>query len=152
WKITNLVSGTTSSARTPVLIAWTAQGAPRWAKAIANPSVSECRFGNALLQPDGSVLVGLTGDDADADPSPPIRSSAYFCRLLPGTFDLDPAFGGGHVVRRLPGEDQPSPILSDSLWLDYQLLEALRALGTNAVMGAVLCRTRDSTALADSFN
>jgi hypothetical protein len=138
---------------TPVLIAWTAQGVPRWVKAIANPpGVSECRFRNALLQSDGSILVGLAGDDADADKGIWIRTSAYFCRLLPGTFDLDRAFGGGHVVRRLPGEDQPSPIESGDRWLDYQLPDALHALGTNAIIGAVSCRTRVSTAVADLFN
>ena len=100
-------------------------------------------FRTALLQSDGSVIVGLAGDDADqAAPQsrpPSIRSTPYFCRLLPGSFDLDPVFGGGHVERRLPGDDEQ--LSAAASLVDYQSPDDLRAVGATAVIGAVNCLT-----------
>ena len=121
WDVRQIV-GMSVQSRALVLVAWTTQGKARpvqaWgnqrATVIPHPRRTHASVGwvfrTALLQSDGSVIVGLAGDDADqAAPQsrpPSIRSTPYFCRLLPGSFDLDPVFGGGHVERRLPGDDE----------------------------------------------
>ena len=140
-----------------VMLAWTAAGLPRatWngkpARAIANPGRSGTpssnwlgwKFRCALLQSDGSIIAGLAGDDEGAMPDNQsrrlIRSSAYFCRLLPPAYDLDPAFGGGHVVRRLPGEDQQIP--GGSKLVDYQLPAGLQSLVDGTVVAGIRCGT-----------
>ena len=161
WSVTfdlQLLRGGSMSSRALVLVAWDGQGVPRtvpaWgrpAKAIAHPAPGAgWRFRTALLQSDGSV-VGLAGDDTHAVPPPLARSPAYFCRLLPGSFDLDPAFGGGgRVARRLPGEDEK--LSSGATLVDYQLPEALRPLGANAVMAAVRCETGSGPRFPGFFN
>ena len=151
------------------LLAWTAAGLPRptWdglpAKVIANPTLSLAssgrlawRFRCALLQADGSILVGLSGDDPDMRPvgvSSPLpawmRSSAYFCRLRPSTYDLDPAFSGGYVVPRLPGDDRE---LGGRKMADYQIPVALEAVGSSQVVAAISCQTGwDPPLGVDSF-
>jgi uncharacterized delta-60 repeat protein len=146
--------------RALALIAWTAQGAPRpaWGKAAkAIPRIVGWRFRTALLQTDGSVLVGIDGDDGDdaaaadrENSGRSIRGSAYFCRLLPGSFDLDPAFGGGSVTRRLPGEDER--VSQTDTLVDYQVPEALRPLNANAVIAAVRCETGSGPLFPGFFN
>ena len=165
WDVQRVPSGSAQS-RALVLLAWTAQGVPRrvsaWdnkpARAIAHPRRSSADVGwvfrTALLQSDGSVVVGLAGDDADEAAAlsrpPSIRSTPYFCRLLPGSFDLDPAFGGGHIEQRLPGDDED---LSEGASLvDYQSPDDLGTLGATAVIGAVTCLTGTGPLFAGIFN
>ncbi|HEY7138606.1 MAG TPA: hypothetical protein VIE44_00760 [Methylomirabilota bacterium] len=143
-----------------VLVAWTADGLPRavaaWggkpAKAIPNP-LGRPPLGSpatgwlgwrnqcAVLQPDGSILVGMAGDDANetrANQTPrPLRQSAYFSRLVPPGFDLDPGLGlAGFLVRRLPDDGYRS---AQNL-VDSQVPERLALVGANAVVAAIACR------------
>jgi hypothetical protein len=168
WQETvNLLGGSVTWPETAglVLIAWTASGKPRsvpqWGgksvKAIPNPVRSSSPFTNwlgwkyrcALLQSDGSLIVGLEGEDAGAIPAnltPAfIRTSAYFAHLRGPEFDLDPGFGGGHVVRRLPGEDHqiPSnnPPASGPVLIDYQSPTGLQTVGGGTVVVAVSTQT-----------
>jgi hypothetical protein len=152
-----------------VLIAWTAAGMPRsvpeWAnkpvKAIPNPLSRGATFLNwlswryrcALLQPDGSIIVGLQGEDKGAIASnvisPPrpsfVRTSSYVARLVPPGFDLDPGFGdgfgGGYLVRRLPGEDyqKPSehPPVPGNVFEDWQRPSGLGTSAGGAVVAAI---------------
>ena len=157
-----------------VLVAWEADGLPRavtqWgnnpAKAIPNP-LSLPPLGSpwsawlgwrnqcAVLQPDGSILVGLAGDDADeakVDTRPrPLRQSACFCRLVPPGFDLDLGFGsGGIFVRRLPDDGYRRFAGGDPRsarnQVDSQVPESLALVGStlpggpDAVVAAVSCR------------
>ena len=58
--------------------------------------------------------------------------------------------GGGHVARRLPGEDER--FSSGATLVDYQLPESLRPLGTNVVVGAVNCQTGVGPIFPGFFN
>ena len=151
------------------LLAWTATGKPRpvaaWgnrsAKAIPNAARDSTTFGLnwlgwryrcALLQPDGSLIVGLEGDDAGVAPSnqrPPavLRTSAYFVRLTGSAFDLDPTFGGGYVVRRLPGEDREDPAFPGTKNVDYQEPTSIQPLPGGTVVAAVRSRTMSEGAI-----
>lgn len=160
-----------------VLVAWTADGRPRavtqWgnnpAKAIPNPLSlglsSSGWLGSgwlgwrnqcAVLQLDGSILVGLAGDDADeggVNQTPrPLRQSACFCRLVPPGFDLDPGFGSaGILVRRLPDDGYRRFAGGDPRsarnQVDSQVPERLALVGSrlpgrgpDAVVAAISCR------------
>jgi hypothetical protein len=145
-----------------VLIAWTSTGTPRsvtqWGdksvKAIPNPLRDTSPWNNwlgwqyrcALLQSDDSIIVGLEGDDEGAKPGDltpaHIRTSSYFVHLVAPAFDPNPSFGGGYIVRRLPGEDHQipgyDPRLPGPLLVDYQLPTGLQGVGTDGTVVAAI--------------
>jgi hypothetical protein len=62
---------------------------------------------SAYLQPDGSLMVGLAGNDPavpgdDRLPTWFGKQLAYFCRLISPNYDIDPGFDGdGSACRRI---------------------------------------------------
>src|SRR5262249_16860241 len=95
------------------------------------------KFRRSVLQADGSILVGLAGDDQGAKPAdlPPT-----FCRPTPALHALDPASGTGPGLRRLPGEDRLIP--GGEKRIDYQSPAALREAGGGRVIAAISCQTQ----------
>jgi hypothetical protein len=134
-----------------VLLAWSEDGVPLSARAIPNQLRFSVLGANwlgwkyrcALLQSDGSILVGLEGDDEGSRPSQnrpaEIQTNAYFCRLVPPSFDLDPTFGNRFVVRRVPCQDEQAP---GGPWLvERQSPAALASAGAGQVVAAISCQT-----------
>jgi hypothetical protein len=169
WTIGKVVNVTifpppngTATANCLLLLAWAADGKPRnvasWmgpGKVIANPAAGPrawigWSYQCAVLQPDGSIIVGLAGDDTDAAPpfgKPPavVSQSPYFCRLIPPNFDRDPAFGGGagFLDRRAPGCDfivpPPNPGLKPGMAENQRPVSA-RRIANDAVIAAIRCK------------
>jgi uncharacterized delta-60 repeat protein len=141
-----------------VLLAWSEDGVPRnvpaWGGRPARAIPNQLRFSFganwlgwkyrcALLQPDGSILVGLEGEDEGSRPPQNrpgyIQTNAYFCRLVPPSFDLDSAFGTRFVVRRVPCQDEQVP---GGPWLvERQSPAALASAGPGQVVAAISCQT-----------
>jgi hypothetical protein len=86
---------------------------------------------------------------APSNQRPPavLRTSAYFVRLTGSAFDLDPAFGGGYVVRRLPGEDREDPAFPGTKNVDYQEPTSIQPLPGGTVVAAVRSRTMSEGAI-----
>ncbi len=135
------------------MLAWNTSGIPITQKLIED---LDPRIGlsheYSVLQPDGSILVALSGDDRDVIPglleyAQPLRVSQvpYFCRLMPPDFGLDPNFGsGGFVVQRAPGcefvvpQTTPHPIPANSAESQWPL--TMQRLANDQVIAAIRCK------------
>ena len=134
------------------MLTWNASGIRRHTKHIPNGPLNWPGWSHqySVLQPDGSILVALSGDDPDLSRAllqrVPLRVSQapYFCRLMPPDFALDVNFGnGGHVVQRAPGcefvvpQTNP-PQIPNSAESQWPL--AMQRLANNQVIAAIRCK------------
>jgi hypothetical protein len=154
----------TVTTKTLLLLAWASDGRPRtvpaWGgragKVISNRAgVPRNWIGwsyrCSVLQPDGSIVVGLAGDDTNGLPSfgmrPPavISQIPYFCRLTPPDFHLDPIVGAGagFLAERAPGCDFVVPKGTQTQAVDMaesQTPVAARLLPNGSVVAAMRCK------------
>lgn len=144
-----------------LLLAWDVNGKPRgvtaWqgspARVIRNPEATLLnwlgwRYRCSVVEANGAIVVGLTGEDLNATPSfaqPPTHVSkvTYFCRLIPPNFDLDPTFGtNGHITTRLPGGDfllKSNFPGGEGRMAEDQAPEDVALVGTNQVVASIVC-------------
>jgi hypothetical protein len=138
-----------------LLLAWDSTGMPVAQRLVKYPPALLLGWPGwshmwSVLQPDGSVIVALSGDDLDVSPrkleAPPPRVSQipYFCRLIPPNFDLDPNFGtSGAAGQRVPGCDfvvpQIVPLeIPNSAESQQPLM--IRRLANDQVIAAIRCK------------